>query len=253
MVAVSVMTLILTMFSQMLGSVSTIWMQVKGGIDNYSQARAVLNSLQSDLSRAVLRPDLGAFCNADGSAAQLAFYTERPGLDAPATSRQLQLVSYVLQPSTSTTTMALQRSALQIAWTDAGSLSFGTTTSLTQLTNGSLDGETAAQGMLGLAVNFLNADGSLSSSYSFGTSKAVVVSLAVIADQTSQRLSVSQKTSLQKKFSDVAITASQQNSVESLWSGVLNDTTFWKDYPTGGPADIRAFSRTYWLPVQGPH
>jgi prepilin-type N-terminal cleavage/methylation domain-containing protein len=253
LVAVAVMTLILAMFSQMLGSVSNIWAQVKGGVDNYTAARGILDSLQVDLSRAVIRRDLGAFCDSGGNS-QLAFYTERAGLDAPATDRQLQLVSYSVQPivsGSSNTTMTLQRSALQIAWTDATSLSFGTTNALPQLGNPATDDENAAQGILAMAVNFHNVDGSFSSTFTFGNSQAVTVSLVVLSGRANQLLSASQKTGLETKFTNAAANASSSASVESLWNQVLDDTGSWQGYPQGTAGDIHVFSRTYWLPVQG--
>jgi hypothetical protein len=248
--ALAVTTLMLAMFSQITGSASAIWSQVKGGVDNFSQARSILDGLQVDLSKAVIRSDLAAFPG-NGGTPQLAFYTERAGLDAPSTDRQLQLVSYALQPSTASTTMVLQRSVQQIAWTDSSSISFGNSSTLPGLGGASMDSEEAAQGVLALALDFVAGDGSLSTSFTFGNCQATTVSLAVIADQTNSHLTAAQRSALETKFQSVAATASSTASVESLWQGVLNDASFWQGYPKGAAGDVRIFSRTYWLPVEG--
>lgn len=253
LVAVAIMTMILAIFSQMLGSVSTIWSQVKGGVDNYTAARGILDDLQVDLSRAVIRRDLGAFCDKDGSPG-LSFYTERAGLDAPTTDRQLQLVSYSVQSTmsgSSNTTMTLQRSALQIAWDNASALSFGTTNALPETDSPSANEESAAQGILGLTVKFINADGSLNNTFTYGSSQAVTVSLAVVAGRTNQQLSAAQKMTLETLFTNKATSASSTVSVESLWNELLDDHSSWTNYPVGTAGNIHVFSRTYWLPVQG--
>jgi len=251
LVALAVMTMMLTMFTQIIGSSSAIWAEVKGSVDNYAEARDFLDGLQVDLSKAVIRRDLGAFSDTSGNP-NLAFYTERAGVDAPATDRQLQLVSYALQSSTLTTTMVLQRSVEQISWSDAGSLSFGTSNSLPKLGSSTTDSENTVQGILAFSITFLNADGTLATTFSVGASRAVTVSMVVLADRTQKRLSTAQKTTLENKFKTVASNANTLNSVESLWqSQIVDSSSFWQGYPLGTASDIRIASRTYYLPVEG--
>src|SRR5262249_53281522 len=146
-------------------------------IDSLSRARAALTLMAADLRAGLLRAregDLAAFVDADGRPA-LVFYT---GRSPAAGGRAAALVRYQFDEEN----LELKRFAAAVDWDGTSApISFGNTQALAQAA--SLSNPTSlAQGVAGVAVTFIHADGLRRAAYRLadGTrAKLAVVTLVV--------------------------------------------------------------------------
>ena len=111
MVAMAVLSLILVVLATATATVSRIWLNGIGAVDNFTKARLALSLLDRDIQLMVLRRDLAAFTDSTGTQSQCAFYTMIEGYPAVDT-RCVSLVQYSmsqLPTPASATSSVLQR------------------------------------------------------------------------------------------------------------------------------------------------
>ncbi|HEY8965346.1 MAG TPA: hypothetical protein VIM58_02810 [Candidatus Methylacidiphilales bacterium] len=256
LVAISVFALLVVLLGKALASTCLIWFRTQASVDNLTQARVALDNLQIDLSRAVIRPDLGAFCDAEGNAvdgrgnAYLAFYAERPGTSYSLDQRQVGLVSYARQDDASGNAL-LRRTLLPVGW-GPSLMSFGSGASLPRLGQGSAVVQEAARGVLAMAVKFIDPSGSIATRFDARSSRALTVTLLIVDDRSNLHLNTAQKASLNAAFETEAASAeAKQSGVGALWRQILNRPGFWASYPAGLAGSLKVFERAYVLPSGG--
>jgi prepilin-type N-terminal cleavage/methylation domain-containing protein len=243
--AVAVLSLLVAMLTQMLGTISRTWTEGQLRVNNFAKARVMLDLMARDLQNGLFRSDLAAFPNST-----FAFYTQGSGVSTSSTDslRSVSLVKYEVD-STSTNSV-LQRSDLAIPWSSSASLvSFGNTTSLPMLS--SVVARDTSPGVLDFKTIFVYSDGTLTTSYTASSSnpvRSVGLTLAVVDDQTIKHLTSAQISALRTGL-DGAISGSC--SVKSDWDAYLKSTSMnWTTYPRTLAVGLKIFERYVTLPAQ---
>lgn len=236
LVATAVLALISVVLAQMLSATSQTWITGQAKVNNFTKGRAMMDLLTRDLQGGVYRRDLPAFPNQT-----VAFFTERPGFGGNASlTRNLSWVQYDLGPSTNT---VLQRADLAQAWNATGTPAFGESNAPT----GAVARDTAP-GIVGFQIQFVYADGSMSTTYvATNRPKAVSVGIAVVDDKTLELLALNSEdiAALRKGFSSHA---SGTNSVKSDWEKYLRSDLDWSAYPKSLASGLKIFERYVSLP-----
>lgn len=197
LVAVTVLCVMVVLFSQVAGSVGGSYLVGKGRGEANTLGRAVIDTVSGDLQRLVIRPDLAVFTGQSNSAGNaLRFYCLRSGLDDGAAStsglnsmRGVSVVEYALSRS-GTNQGSLTRRDRSANWSASASvIPLGATNAVSALNAGTGDA-ILCRGVIGLGWSFMSADGEMSDTYPGAQTNAVVavrVSLA-IADNDSMKL-----------------------------------------------------------------
>lgn len=236
LVAMAVLALITVILAQMLSATSQTWLMGQAKVNNFTKGRSMLDLLARDLQRGLYRKDLPAFPQG-----QVAFYTERPGFSGTTNAtRNLSWVQYDLGSSTNTT---LQRGDLAVAWNAANVPAFGSTNAPA----GAVPRDTAP-GVVGFQVQFLYADGSMSTNYNpANRPKALAVGLAVVDDKTLELLRTDpfKVAALRNGF---ASHATGTNSVKADWENYLASGLNWETYPKSLASGLKVFERYVSLP-----
>jgi prepilin-type N-terminal cleavage/methylation domain-containing protein len=236
LVAIAVLALVSVILAQMLAATSQTWLTGQAKVNNFTKGRAMLDLLARDLQSGVYRSDLPSF---PGGA--VAFYTERPGFSGSTNAlRNISWVNYDLGASTNAT---LQRADLAVEWNATNAVAFGSTNAPA----GAVPRDTAP-GVVGFKIQFLYADGSLSTNYSSANRpKAVSVGLAVIDDKTLERLQADplKIAALRNGF---ASHASGTNSVKADWEEFMRTEIVWESYPKSLATGLKVFERYVALP-----
>lgn len=243
MVAVAVLSMLMALLGQMFGIMSGSYRSGQRRVNNFTKARAMLDLFSRDLQAGVFRTDLAAF---PGS--RMAFYTERAGIGTQgATLRNVSLVEYSLD--TSSTNSTLQRGDMAIAWTSpASDISFANTTSLPSAST--LSVRDTAPGVVGFQIVFILQDGTFTTSYISSTTnpvRTVGITLAVIDDQTMQRLTSTQLAALRTGLTNSITSGS---TVKADWEKYLASGLNWNSYPRDLATGLRIFERYIVLPSQ---
>jgi len=236
LVAMAVLALVTIVLAQMLQAASQTWLTGQARVNNFNKGRSMLDLLVRDLQGGLYRDDLPAFPNGD-----VAFYTERAGFSGGTNAtRNLSWVQYGLGTTSNT---ILQRSDLAVAWNAANSLAFGSTNVPTGAT-----ARDTAPGVVGFQVQFLYADGSMSTNYvATNRPRAFSIGLAVIDDKTLERLQADplKITALRNGF---ASHASGTNSLKADWENYLKSDLNWDSYPKSLATGLKVFERYVSLP-----
>lgn len=183
LVSISVLTIILLLFTQIIGVVSETWRAGVARADNFAQARVVLGLIERDVQAMVLRPDLPAFVDENGKTA-CAFYTRYPGVGP---GRRLSLISYELtgapaQPK-------LQRGDYGFQFSNATGPAgprYGDVAKLSDLDN--TQRQPLVEAVLAFQIQFIRVDGQLATTYKYNAAdplagdntSAVIVSMVVL-------------------------------------------------------------------------
>ncbi|SDT88593.1 Verru_Chthon cassette protein C [Verrucomicrobium sp. GAS474] len=243
LVAITVLTLITTLLTQMMGTAQKVSNVVQQRINNFTKARALLDLLARDLSAGLYRSDLAVY--PAGSQTTIAFYTLRPGASSAAT-RNLALVQYSID-ATSTDSI-LKRSDLSIGWgSQAKDVSFGdaTLTNLARVTPSD-----TASGVVGLQIRFVMADGTTQSTYANTVDnplRAIGVTLAVVDDESLKRMTPAELLSLR---GTLASAAPANYTVKEAWQKSLDGSFDWAAYPASLRNGLQIFERfVYVSPV----
>lgn len=238
LVAVSILSVMLVMMTKIIGMAQLTYQMAQNRIDNYTEARSMLDLITGDLERGVFRGDLPIF-GAGGPAttpavtsngiyyftvttSTTAFYTMLPGATGTSTSgtssvRDVSLVSYVLNSTNQgEDKIILQRSDLPVPWTSSQNLSFqGDITSLLQ----SATPCEVAPGVVGFRLAFRRADGTVidQTQYTGYNSANPVVSvnaaLAVVSQQSLNLLTTAELGQIQTALASATIT----NGIKATW------------------------------------
>jgi len=236
LVAVAVLALVAMVLAQMLQTASQTWMTGQARVNNFNKGRSMLDLLVRDLQGGLYRDDLPAFPNNE-----IAFYTGRPGFSGNTNAtRNLSWVQYDLGASSNT---ILQRSDLAVDWQAANAVAFGSATAPTGATP-----RDTAPGVVGFQIQFLYADGSISTNYdATNRPRAASIGLAVIDDKTLERLQADpiKITALRNGF---ASRATGTNSVKADWENYLKDGMNWDSYPPSLATGLKVFERYVSLP-----
>lgn len=272
MVSITILTMIVIMFSQSLGSVSSVWGRAQEKMDNYTKARTLLNRLQVDFQNLVAREDLPNFGLQGSGESVLGFYTLQRGFSTGSggNSRPLSYVEYlpgndekglsVLNRLNRPFDYAASPDFLPAPTPDPSATP--TPPSPTPVDSGSLDHVTALRGLLGFSYGFLHPDGKYSpnfyenSSGGYSRAIAVTVGLAVADNGTTELLQ--ERGDLGRLVQDLTLAAAPAGSnwsPKAIWDYQLGLAS---DRPSGVSASrvtgnllldsVRTFERTFPIP-----
>jgi prepilin-type N-terminal cleavage/methylation domain-containing protein len=246
--SVSVFAMILTMMLQVVGGASSSYKTMQARVDNIEQARVVLSLLERDVQSMVLRPDVAAFVDQDGSPA-CAFFTRMQGFSG---DRRLSLVQYKMDASAATPGLA--RLDLGRDYTKDGvSLPIGETNRLADLKDAQPQDLTG--GIVSFQCQFLNELGELQEKYepsssapgALPPSRALVVSMVVLDNESHYLVTKLGKLPyLTSKFEGGAPAA--QQSYAEVWNRALREPGFLADLPHSVAVGLRVFERRIALP-----
>lgn len=249
LVSVSILTVILLLFTQIIGVVSETWRAGVARADNFAQARVVLGLIERDVQAMVLRPDLPAFVDDSGKTA-CAFYTRYPGIG---TGRRLSLISYELTGAAADP--KLQRADYGFAFTGATGPAgprYGDTAKLADL--GETTRQPLVEAVLAFKVQFIRVDGQLAAAYKYNSADplavdnttAVVISMVVL-DSGAHGLARSSNS-----LSTVAATFDGApptgETYAQHWRGLLSSGDLPANIPKPVSRGLRAFERRIVLP-----
>lgn len=247
MTAIAVLSLIMIMLGQVLGTVSRAWVDGQRHVNNFTKARAMLNLFANDIQCGLFRNDLCAFPADNTGKTLIKFYTQRQGIiPLGGTPRTISLVQYAYNAdqSTPTSMTTLQRGDLSVTWTaTASAVTFGNTTDFGG--NTPIARDTVA-GVVNYKVMFVYADGTLSETYTANTSnplRAVGLTLAVVDDRTLKLLKREQIEGLRNAFDETltATALSNTRSVKAIWELYENSSLDWKSYPASLAFGLKIF------------
>jgi prepilin-type N-terminal cleavage/methylation domain len=272
MVSITILTMIVIMFSQSLGSVSSIWGRAQEKMDNYAKARTLLNRLQVDFQSLVPREDLPNFGAQGNGESVLGFYTLQRGFSSNSggNSRPLSYVEYlpgndekglsVLNRLNRPFDYAASPDFLPAPTPDPGATP--TPPSPTPIDSGGLDHVTALRGLLAFSYGFLHPDGQYSSNFyensSGQPSRAVAVTVGmVVVDNRTEEL-LEKRGDLGKLSQDLSLSAPPSGSnwsPKAIWDYQLGLSAA---RPAGSSASritgnllldsVRTFERTFPIP-----
>ncbi len=245
--AIAVLSIMMALLGEILAMASRAWMEGQSNVNNFTKARAMLDTFATDIQSGLFRSDLCAF-PADASGNTLTeFYTKRQGIvPAGGNGRDISLVQYLYGSDTTTTSglTTLQRGDLYFDWTgSAGAIPFGNTTNFG---NNAPTARDMAPGVVDYKVLFVYADGTVSRLYTVSSTnplRAVGLTLAVVDDRTLKQLSAQQvqslRSSLDGDVTDSAVTSNR--SVKALWESYENSALNWSAYPKNLGEGLKIF------------
>lgn len=258
--AVTIMSFMLLMMTQITGLTQQTWRAEQNRIDNFTKARSMLDLIVNDLQHAIFRGDLPVFGTgaptdtpvATGGGSHYftstsftnAFYTRLPGINpSSGATRDVSLVSYALNSANQgDSKIVLQRSDLFVPWSSAQNVSFqGDMGPLLQ----NVTPHEVAPGVVGFRMVFRRADGTLidQSQYTgYSTSNPVVavdVGLAVIGKQCLTLLSDSQVSQIRSALATVSIS----NGIKATWDQQILTPSFYSSYPKDLGEGLKTFER----------
>jgi len=259
LVSISIVSFMLVVLAQVTGLTEKAWRLEQNRIDNFTKARSMLDLINDDLQRAVIRSDLPVFgtgaptANANGlnyftgTSFTTAFYTRIPGVPSTATTqvRDLSLVSYTLLTTNTVDKVVLQRSDLAVPWTSSANIPFqGDMNTLLQNPS-SFDVLAVAPGVVGFRLAFRLANGTMidQSGYTGYNSAnpvvAVDVGIAVIGKESLTQLSSAQITTIKNSFASATIS----NGVKASWDLTVLPNFYTSSYPKDFGGGIKTFER----------
>jgi len=241
-----ILGVIVVLLAQLTHMAGDTWRVGEKQANNLSKARSMLDLIAQDIQLGVFRNDLAAFPVSSGSSI-LAFYTRRSGISGTNSTRDVSLVTYSINTSSSNST--LQRGDMAVQWTDASTvIPFGAVDGNFSGNLSSVVMRDTVPGVVGLKVIFLYGDGSLSLAHTTGSSsgvKAIGVALAVMDDQT---LKLVNHTSLQTICNAFDAAATGTTGIKADWDAFLTNRSFWANYPKALPSGIQVLER--YVPLQ---
>jgi type II secretory pathway pseudopilin PulG len=254
MVALCVVSLLVVMFANVLGLMSSSWVNGRAKVNDFTKARAMLDLMEHDIQYGLFRPDLPAFPPLGINASSLEFYTLRPGISASGSGstaeRDISLVQYGISSGTSGAgvTSTLQRYDFAVNWSDnpSSTVPFGNSSSFTV----SPTPRDTAPGVIALKTLFIQSDGTMSTTYASVSSKyptrCIAFAIAVTSDQTLMRMTSAQLASLQNALNAAA---TGTHSIKADWEAYLNGSSMdWTHYPKSLGTDLKTFERYVLLP-----
>lgn len=243
MVATCILTMIVLSLSAMLSSTSKTYSMGRQRVNNFTKARGMLEVIARDLRDAVIRPDLLSFPNSS-----FEFYTMQPGI-LSSNARQVSLVSYVIDSTSSLST--LQRGDVGIAWNSMPETILFGNKAASQLPVPVM--RDTIDGVVGFQAVFCYADGTASISYdSSQTLSAVIVTMAVIDDDSLKVLSGSQIGQIKRSLISAAQSTAEVTSIKLTWDNYLCEPNQfpWGQYPKTLATGFKIYER--YVPLSSP-
>jgi len=239
--AMTILAAIMLFLVQMARMAGDTCMVGQKQVNNLTKARSMMDLIALDAQMGVFRDDLTAFPLSSGSAT-LAFYTKRAGVNVSGTMRDISLIMYTI--NTSSTNSMLSRGDMAIGWSDPASvMPFNNTSGFTD-NMGSVTLRDTVPGVVGLKVIFIQSDGTVSPVYptSSGTNpvRALGVALAVIDDQTLKQLSPANLTAMRNALNTAA---SGTRSIKADWEDYLDHGMVWNNYPKELATGVKILER----------
>lgn len=248
--AVTVLCLLVLLLGQSVGTMSRTWLAGQRRVNNFTKARAMLDTFARDVQSGLFRADLAAFPpSSSGPGSDTALYTQRQGISAGNVPRGVSLVQYRFDVAgtSNVAVTTLERGDLAVLWNSAASLlSFGDAADFPAANQGQLVYRSTAPGVIAFKVVFILADGTLTPSYASGTNpaRAAGMTLAVVDDQTLKQLSAQQVSDLRAGFNGAT---DGTRNVQGDWQRYLA-TLNWNSYPKNLGDSLRIFARYVPLP-----
>lgn len=244
LLAMAILSMVLIFLATAVGAVTRTWQSGTARIDNFSKARVILGLLDRDLQSAVLRSDLAAFVDENGSNA-CAFYTQISGGTG---NRRLSLVRYGL--TNTATNSLLQRSDYGLDYTTA-TLSLANTNNLPDLTRTVT--QDISDGILRFEWQFVAADGTFQTNYRYDSAipnsssntRAVVISFIALDDRA---LKIAYQTgTLTNLLGKFAGQPAAGQTYGAYWNTGLRAANFAANLPGPLSGGVRVFERHYSL------
>ena len=291
LVALTVLSIMVIALATAMGYVSRLWLSGTGAMDNFTKGRLVLNLLDRDIQMMVLRRDMAAFVDENGSSA-CAFYTNVQGDSTanPTNTRALSVVKYLLATGSTTpsTPATLLRVNYGMNFSSASPVSplilasNSATGSLTQLLTGTTTTDTVFTGIVRFQIQFIDGSGTiLTPPYTYSSTppasssppiapvpfwfdyavpgagynpRTVVVSMLVLSNPA-YTIATQGTTTMTKLLADFPNTLPSPNQTYSqYWNSILNPTTGMLDSTLPAPvrSGIQVFERHIPLPLTTP-
>jgi len=257
MVAIAILAVIMVLISKAVSMVSATWRSGIARVDNFSQARAVLNLVNQDIQGIVLRPDVAAFVDANGDPA-FAFYSQVSGTQISASDtavRRLSLVEYSLNQSTTPPLFQRKDAGYSYSPTATNALSLNQGNKLPGLASlNPAQAQTLSEGILYFRWQTLNGKAEIGSTFQYEDTvpgdltktRAIIISLLVLdsnAFHTAQQSNL--LSTIRGKFS---ATPASDHTYAQTWNGILKTPGFGSDLPPQLRNGIRTFERYIPLP-----
>lgn len=259
--AVTVLALLMVIFTQVVGMVSDTWKKGKARIDNFSQARVALGLMDRDIQAMVLRRDVAAFVGPgrDGggnSQAACAFYTRIPGSET-AWDRRLSLVQYeIADPAT---LPRLTRKDYGLDLGTGGSprtMQLNETGMLPDLALAQVQVQDVADGIIGFEFQFVDGNGTFQDRFIYdhdhpgalANTRAVTISLAVM-DADNYKFAV--KTGhLAELLEALKGDPGLGESYAEFWRNKIDSPGFIPALPQAMRGALKIFERSVYIPLQ---
>lgn len=256
MVALSILAVIMVLISQAVSMVSATWRSGIARVDNFSQARAVLNLINRDVQNIVLRPDVAAFVDA-GGAPSFAFYSQVSGTQASAANspaRRLSLVQYFRNESATPPVFQRKDSGFTYATNAAASISLNQDGTLPTGSLSAADAQTLAEGIIDFKWQTLDGKADVNPHFKYKDTvagdltrtRAIIVSLLVIDSNAFRSADPALLAAIRGKFSG---TPAGNRTYAQYWNGILKAPGFGLDLRPGLRNAIRCFERHIPLPT----
>jgi len=281
LVSITVLAIVVVMFSQSLGSILTGWSTAQEKMDNFAKARTALSRLQVDLNNLVDRGDLANF-GLDGDRSVLGFYTLQRGIGSGGSdARSLSYVEYA-PGDDDRGEPALFRYHRTFTFADGDAPEFlpAPTPSPSStppeptpeaVDTSTLDDLIAVRGLVGFSYGFLHPDGNYSASYyrnsSNEPSRAIAVKVGVVITDNRTAAILEERGKLDSLVSDLEIKdppSGSNWSPKAIWDYQLGFSDAPPTNPGGAGSSpsrvdfddyggrfldsVRSFERTYTFP-----
>lgn len=248
--SLSIMVVLMTVMSQVVGMASSTWLSGKARIDAFTQARATLSVLDRDLQRMVLRPDLAAFTDGTGATSALAFYTRVQGGEG---DRAVSLVEFKVENPDAEPRLVRKDYGMTFGGTNSRVLTLGQKTSLPDLTN--VKPRDLAPNVVRLDWRFVDRNGAESDRFVFdydnpdaaSNSRVVRVSMLVLDSSSYDQLLKS--ASLPSLLTSLAGPAKIGESRGAFWQRLIAESALPGEVPRPVVKSLRVFERSMSIPV----
>lgn len=247
--AASILVVLAAVLFQIVSLVSSSWRSGRARVDAFSQARTVLEILNRDLQRMVLRPDLAAFADKTGSVSALAFYTRANGGEG---DRAVSLVEYRLENPATEPRLVRCDYGLDFAANSPRTISFGENKALPDLAN--VQPRELAPGVVRIDWRFVDGLGDEHDRFVFdyddpnATSNTRVMRISLLVLDTPSYDLLLQTGGLSNLLALTGGAANPKETRGEFWSRLLN-TSALSNIPKPVARSLRVFERSISIPI----
>lgn len=185
LISMVVLVMLLGLLASLFGNISNTWVHSRGKLDNFSRARALINSISRDIKSAVIKQDLAAFPDAES----ISFYVQQFGENSPS-KRPLTYISYAQIKKNGR--FYIQRSDSPIDYLSTSTLDWQPFSSgSASIPTPSIE-RLLCNGVIAFTYQFIQSDGTASRTFNNASSafptKAIRISLAVLNEEAERLL-----------------------------------------------------------------